>query len=260
MYRSSYLLAALFTTASIHAQFFPSSQASAQEQEQEQEQEEVIPAITVTGTATVKAEVDRIAWRLSMRGEGEQLAEAAATLEEITNELRPAIEGLENEAVRLRFSRIRSGRVYETVERQLSDGTREKERTLIGYYVERDATVHSDDLSASPVIEALLLRDNRVEIDGLGLSSSRHEELKQQALTDAVEAAKEKAERMIAVFPDQALGKVISLREGNSSDGRIRLTSNTISMPVFSGTGPDDAADFDEVEVTTTVTLEIGIE
>ncbi|MEM7602031.1 MAG: SIMPL domain-containing protein [Verrucomicrobiota bacterium] len=222
------------------------------------EEKELPRTIEISGTATVKAEVDRVAWNFSIRGEGPTLAEATAEIEQATNRLDEAISGLENNQVELRFSRISSGKVYETVEKLNVDGTLKKEKVLKGFFIQRSAVIRSESLEVCTDIESILLGDDRVQIGQLNLTSSLYEDLKKRAVTSAVEAAKEKAEGMVAVFPDLKLGPVLFMQEGSSRDsGAITLTENRIEMPVFnqaSSTG------FDQVSVTTSVLIKIELQ
>ena len=214
--------------------------------------------IEVSGTATVKAEVDRVAWNLSIRGEGRTLAEATEEIEQATSRLEEAISGLGSDHIQLRFSRISSGREYETVEKVNVDGTLKKERVLKGFFIQRNAIVRSESLEVCPDIESILLGDDRVQIGQLNLTSSLYEELKKRAVTSAAEAAKEKAEMMVAVLPGLNLGPVLMMREGSSRNtGAITLTENRIEMPVF-----DQGAStgFDQVSVTTSVLIKIELQ
>ncbi|MEM9017083.1 MAG: SIMPL domain-containing protein, partial [Verrucomicrobiota bacterium] len=127
-----------------------------------------------------------------------------------------------------------------------------------GYYIERSAIVRSEDLSESPGIEKILLGNDQIEIGQLALTSSKYEALKEKAVTAAVEAAKEKAERMVAVFPGLALGPVLTIREGNRLDnGPIRITENRIEMPAFN---ESEEPEFDLVRVTVSVSVRIALQ
>ncbi|MEM6915751.1 MAG: SIMPL domain-containing protein [Verrucomicrobiota bacterium] len=213
--------------------------------------------IEVTGTATSKAEVDRVAWSISLRTEADTLAGAMESLAAATGQLQGSIANLANVEVGLRFSRIRSGRLYNTVERLDSEGRVTKEQIHSGFFIERAATVRSEDLEASAAIETILLQDERIQIGSLSLTTTEYENLKKRAIRSAVEAAKEKAELMISVFPDLKLGPVLQMREGSSSTNRVTITENRIEMPVFHQA---QSGEFDLVSVTSSVSLKISLE
>lgn len=208
--------------------------------------EEEIPSIEVTGTATGKGDVDRVIWRFTIRGEADSLEEAGAEMDGATEALRNRIGALEIGEEGMRFSRTRSGRVYEQGPNRA--------RVFKGYYAERGGRILLEDLEKSGGVEAALLADDGVEIQGLQLESSEYEELKQQAGVDAVEAAREKAVLMTGVLGVE-LGDVLLIREG-AAGFAPRLTENRIEMPVFAQGGSDS---YEQVEVTVTVTLRFEV-
>ncbi|MEX2580980.1 MAG: SIMPL domain-containing protein [Verrucomicrobiales bacterium] len=203
--------------------------------------------IEVTGKATVKADVDRIAWHLRIRGEGESLDAAAEALKETTEGLVERISALELPGNSMRFSRMQSGRL-----RNLRDG----EEVVTGYFVERGAVIQLDSLEPSHAVESALLVDDGVEIDRLSLESSHYEGLKQRVVVDAVAAARAKAELMVGEL-GVVLGEVLTVREGGDPPAFPMLTTNRVGSPEFA---QGESSDFEEVELTSTVVVRFGIQ
>lgn len=203
--------------------------------------------IEVTGTATVKGDVDRIAWHIRIRGEGESLDAASMALKQSTEGLVDRLEVLELPGESVKFSRLQSGRVEDRI-----DGRRE----LRGYYVERSAVIQLDSLEPSHEVESALLVDDGIEIDRLELESSHYEGLKQEVVVNAVAAAKTKAGLMAGEL-GVVLGEVMEIRESSASPGLPYATANTLSAPAFAQA---DQADFEKVELTSTVSVKFAIQ
>lgn len=211
--------------------------------------EEAAPrTIEVTGKAIVKAEVDRVIWRISLRGTGATLEEAAANLAEVDAHLEEKIAGLKLPGGSLRMSRVRSGREYE----RRPNGSRE----FVGYYAERGGLVRTEQIELSEKIESVLLSHSQLEITGLELESSKMEELKRQAGKNAVMAARQKAADMAGAL-DAQLGEILMIQEGGGHQPRFTITENRVAMPVFDGSeGPS----FEEIEIESTVTLRFALQ
>jgi len=202
--------------------------------------------IEISGTATVKADVDRIAWHLRIRGEGESLDAAADALALATEGLADRLKALELPGESVKFSRMQSGRIENNV-----NGRRE----ISGYFVERGAVIQLESLEPSHAVESVLLVDDGIEIDRLSLESSHYEGLKQQVVVDAVAAAKVKANLMVGEL-GVVLGQVMEIREGTFAPTSF-VTRNTMAMPAFAQGG---SADFEKVELSATVTVKFAMQ
>lgn len=203
--------------------------------------------IEVTGTATVYGEVDQISWQISIRGEGETIEAASDALSKATDGLASRINELEIPGESLRFSRMQSGRKYKQVENsQVADG----------YFVERGAVIKIDSLEPSHAVEVALLADDGIEINQLKLESSRYEMLKQEAVVQAVRAAREKAELMANEL-GTVLGPILMVKEGAVSSSGIIFTSNL--MKSYGTPVGGDTRDFEKVELESTVTLRFAL-
>ncbi len=201
--------------------------------------------IEVSGTATVKADVDRISWQILIRGEGESLDAAGTALSQATEGLVDRLEALELPGESVKFSRLQSGRIEDRI-----DGRTE----LRGYFVERSAVIQLESLEPSHEVESALLVDNGIEIRNLKLESSHYEGLKQQVVVDAVAAAKQKAELMVGEL-EVVLGQVMEIREGTASP--VSPFVNTISSPAFA---QGENVDFEKVELTANVSVKFAIQ
>lgn len=202
--------------------------------------------IEVDATAKIAADVDRASWQIKIRGEAETLEEASKTLEDSTASLRNRLAQNAFDSGVLRLSGIASGKHYET--------TRDT-RIFKGFYAERASIVEITDLSKRQSLEAVLLGDDHIEIVKVDLRSSKHEELRKQALLAAVSAAKEKA-TFLAKEAGADIGTLLSIREGANNNGWITLTENRIVEPFF---GQNNTAEFEKLEYSATVTVKFEL-
>lgn len=202
--------------------------------------------IEVDATSKIAADVDRASWQIKVRGEAASLADASKILDSSTVSLRDRLKqaGLDEGALRL--SGIASGKHYET--------TRET-RVFKGYYAERASVVEIPDLSKRQALETVLLADDHIEIVKVELRSSKHDELRKQALLAAVAAAKDKA-LFLAKEAGADVGPLLAIREGANNNGWITLTENRIVEPFF---GQNNTAEFEKLEYSATVTVKFEL-
>lgn len=203
--------------------------------------------IEVSGTATVRADVDRISWHILIRGEGESLDAAGSALTQATEGLVDRLEVLELPGESVKFSRLKSGRLEDRI-----DGRTE----LRGFFVERSAVIQLESLEPSHEVESALLVDDGIEIRNLELESSHYEGLKQQVVVDAVAAAKAKAELMVGEL-EVVLGQVMEIRESPATPFSSGVFENRVSTPAFA---QQAGVDFEKVELTATVSVKFAIQ
>lgn len=202
--------------------------------------------IEVDATSRIAADVDRASWQIKIRGEAATLEEASRTLDKTTNSLRDRLKQGGFAEGTLLLSGIASGKHYES--------TRES-RVFKGYYAERAAIVEISDLTKRQILETVLLADDHIEIVKVELRSSKHEEIRKQALIAAVSAAKDKA-GFLAKEAGAELGQLLAIREGTSNGGWLTLTENRIVEPFF---GQNNTAEFEKLEYTATVTVKFEL-
>jgi hypothetical protein len=202
--------------------------------------------IEVDATSKIAADVDRASWQIKIRGEAGSLADASKILDSSTVSLRDRLKQAGFDEGALRLSGIASGKHYET--------TRET-RVFKGYYAERASVVEIPDLSKRQALETVLLADDHIEIVKVELRSSKHDELRKQALLAAVAAAKDKAS-FLAKEAGADVGPLLAIREGANNNGWITLTENRIVEPFF---GQDNTAEFEKLEYTATVTVKFEL-
>ncbi|GEP46366.1 SIMPL domain-containing protein [Brevifollis gellanilyticus] len=202
--------------------------------------------IEVDATSQISADVDRASWQIKIRGEAASLADASKALDAATASLRDRLKqgGLDAEALRL--SGIASGKHYENAR---------ETRVFKGFYAERAAVVEISDLSKRQALETVLLADDQIETVKVDLRSSKHAELRKQALLAAMAAAREKA-TFLAKEAGADLGPLLAIREGASQNGWGTLISNSISQPLFA---QDQGAEFEKLEYTATVTVKFEL-
>lgn len=210
--------------------------------------------VEAEGTSKILAEVDRVTWQIKIRAEADSLVEASKKLDFVTNSLQDRLKESGFDEGTLRDSRISSGKHYEYV--QQTPASPRETRVLKGYYTERYSVVEIADLSKRQALESLLLADDHIEIVTIDLESSKHEELKKQALVLAVTAAKDKAVLM-AKEAGAEIGQLLNIREGSSSGGWAQLAENRIAQPVFS---QKQGAEFEKLEYTATVSVKFELQ
>lgn len=202
--------------------------------------------IEVEATSKVVADVDRASWQIKVRGEAVSLAEASRMLDAATASLRERlVKGGFTEGA-LRLSGIASGKNYDTTR----DG-----RVFKGFYAERAAMVEIPDLAKRQSLEGVLLEDDRIEIVKVELRTTKHEELRKQALLAAVAAAREKS-AFLAKEAGAEIGALLAIREGSITYSWGPLTENRIDQPIFA---QSNTAEFEKLEYTATVTVKFEL-
>lgn len=175
--------------------------------------------IEVDATAEILVEPDFATWSIKIRGEADSVAEASRRLEESTAALKASLIESGFEGNIIRFSAISSGRHFV--------GDRD-EKIFKGFFAERSAVIELRVLEKRQQLEAILLEDDRIEIDDVSAQSSKHDEYRKRVILDAAVVAKEKATDLAAAL-DSELGQVLSIRQGKVQYGFGFITSNKIS-------------------------------
>lgn len=202
--------------------------------------------VQANGTSKLYAEADHADWRLRLRAVSNTLGEASQRLDDASASLTERLVAAGFPEDSLRWSGISSGRSY-------------NQRVFNGYFAERGALVSLSDLARRRELEKVLLEDPLIEIVRVALKTTRHEELRKEALVSAFEVAKEKAE-LLATAAGAELGPVLSIDEqapeptfGFRSGG---ITENRIEMPVFAA---GEASEFEMLDYSMSVAVRFEI-
>jgi uncharacterized protein len=100
-------------------------------------------------------------------------------------------------------------------------------RVLKGFIAERTAVIELRNLEKRQKLEALLLGDDRIEINQVSAKSSKHDEYRKKALIDAAKVAKVKAAGLAEVLGSE-LGQILVIREDKSQFGFNPSFANNI--------------------------------
>jgi uncharacterized protein YggE len=106
------------------------------------------------------------------------------------------------------------------------------ERIDEGFFSERKFTIELDDPSLLELVQGSLAENAEVAVNHTSFSRKDEIEVRTELRKSSLEAAREKAEAMAAVY-GQKVGKPMKMNEGGSVSYRPVITENRISMPVF---------------------------
>ncbi len=179
--------------------------------------------ITVTGNAERILPADRVRISVSLRSVRDDLAEARLASQEAFGAVVRGLGELGVPSERIVLENHSLGREYE-------NGP-EGRRIARGFFSERRFSVELDDPSLLELVHASLAEDSEVAVNQTSFSRKDEIEVRKELRRSALEAAKEKAEAMAAVY-GQKVGLPLEMSEGGGFQQGF-LTANRIEMPVF---------------------------
>jgi uncharacterized protein len=201
--------------------------------------------ITVNGNAERILPADRVRIAVSLRSVRDELAAARNASQEGFD---AAVKGLGELGVpveKIELSNHSLGREYE-------NGP-EGQRIAKGFFSEREFTVELDDPSLLELVHTSLAGNPEVAVNSTLFSRKDEIEVRKELRKTALEAAKEKAEAMAAVY-GQKVGKPLKMSEGvGFNPSAFNISNNRISMPVFGEAGGRVS-----LEALVEVTFELG--
>jgi uncharacterized protein YggE len=156
--------------------------------------------VTVSGDALVYAAPDRAIVRIGVQTEGQQ---ADDTLERHEEDVERVLTSIRRAGIADREIEITS---LSLGERWVEGGRRD------GYVASRVVAVTIDDLRQVPEIVAMSVAQGANRLDGLVYTLRDADRFEDQALTEAFERAREKAER-IAAAAGMRVGRVAQVHE-----------------------------------------------
>ncbi|MBP6785700.1 MAG: SIMPL domain-containing protein [Verrucomicrobiales bacterium] len=184
-------------------------------------------SITVTGNAERNLPADRVRISVAIRSVREDLATARnASQEGFAAVVKGLGEiGVASEKIELENHSL--GREYE-------DGPN-GERIAKGFFSERQFMIELDDPSLLELVHGSLAGNAEVAVNQTSFSRKDEIEVRKELRKTALEAAKEKAMAMAAVY-GQKIGRPLKMSEGGGFNHGM-FTANNISTPVFGEAG-----------------------
>jgi uncharacterized protein len=171
----------------------------------EPDADELVRSITVNGTASVIAVPDRTTFSFGVEARGETASKALSAASAAAKKVTDAVKGAGVD-----------GKDVQTQNISLSTLTSSDGRHIEGYAANASITVRARDLDhAGDMVDAAVAAGAN-NVYGPSLDRSDAEELADEALADAVDDARKKAEAL-AKAADGSLGQVISVSETGAS-------------------------------------------
>lgn len=228
-----------------------------------------MPTIVTTGTAEIFVDPDQVSISLNVEKNSMDLQKAKsendAAVEKIIAETKKF--GIEPKDVKTR--RISVDMLYEYIqgkdEKVLDEyGDEVGRKVFKGYEVSKSIEVLLRDVSKFEAFYSALLETGLTEINSVTFSTSKIREFKDQARTEAMKAAKEKASAMAGAV-DQRIGKAVRIIEGTVGSNYIAggaVSNFSANVTSQSGTVSETVAEFGpgSISVTANVTVTFALD
>jgi uncharacterized protein len=200
-----------------------------------------VRSITVNGSASVIAVPDRATFSFGVDARGETaskaLAAAAAAAKKVTDAVKDAgVDGKDIQTQNISLSTLTS-----------SDG-----RHIEGYAANASITVRARDLDRAGGLVDAAVAAGANSVYGPSLDRSDAEELADEALADAVDDARQKAEAL-AKAVDGSLGQVISISETGASEPPMPYAAREATLAADVAIEPGTQ----EIQASVTVVFEL---
>lgn len=188
--------------------------------------------VSAYGTASIEVVPDLMHWQVGVRTTGKTVQETASNH---AQNVAAVIAFLKREEIK--ESKIQTSRLQLAEDLEFRNGT----RTRKGYYASTTLSFESKTLEAYPSLWMGLSRLNAVSVNGVTLDTSKRIDYQNEARTQAVQAARDKAIRMAAAL-ETKIGKPLMIEEEPSlqEDRRSVVTNARMSRIAAdsSNTGP----------------------
>lgn len=202
-------------------------------------------SITVTGNAERILPADQVRISASLRSVRGELAAARTASQEGFSAVIKGLGELGVPAEKIELSNHSLGREFE----HGPNG----QRINKGFFSERQFVIELDDPSLLELVHGSLAENAEIAVNQTGFSRKDEIEVRKELRKTALEAAREKAEAMAAVY-GQKVGKPLKMSEGGGfHPSAFNLSNNRISMPVFGEAGGRVS-----LEALVEVTFELG--
>jgi len=184
-------------------------------------------SITVTGNAERILPADRVRISGALRSVRDELAAARNASQEGFAAVVKSLGAIGVPAEKIELENHSLGREYEN--------GRDGERIAKGFFSERRFTIELDDASLLELVHGGLAENAEIAVNQTGFSRKDEIEVRKELRKIALDAAKEKAAAMAAVYGEK-VGRPLKMSEGGGFN-RGMFTENNISMPVFGEAG-----------------------
>lgn len=191
--------------------------------------------VAVSGDAEVRVDPDLATVSLGVTAQAEDAGAAQAEVNRTASAILDAVKGLEVEEDAVQTSRLSLSPVYDN--RRPREGQLEpQEPRIVGYRASNVVSVRLDDLTkVGPVIDATV-KAGANQVQGVSFSLEDDAGARNDALSQAVEAARAKAET-VAETLGMNLGRVLQVEESGISMERPQMTYQEMAMRVSDGGG-----------------------
>ncbi len=183
--------------------------------------------ITVSGNAERILPADRVRISAALRSVRDDLAAARNASQDALSAIVNALGELGVPSEKIELENHSLGREYENG----PNG----ERLSRGFFSARDFVIELDDPSLLELVQGSLAGNSEVAVNHTSFSRKDEIEVRKELRKVALEAAKEKAGAMAAVFGEK-VGRPLKMNEGGGYNVG-RFTANNVSMPVFGEAG-----------------------
>ena len=208
-----------------------------------------VPQITVSGTATTMVEPNMLRWRLTVKHVAVDIEDAATAH---SSNVAGALSILAKAGIAesdIQTSRMQFGENWVF---------KESSEVMEGYFARTDVTFDTESVNSYSSLWKQFARAPGVSVAYVGFDHSDRISLRNEARNDALLAAKNKAESMVAVL-GSTLGPPIAIRE-EPADGR-RQSSNLFSLyaeaPGGAGSSGDLSVGRIAIQARVTVSFEL---
>ena len=185
-------------------------------------------SITVTGNAERILPADRVRISVEIRSVREDLAAARNASQEGFVRIVKGLGELGVATEKIELENHSLGREYE-------EGPN-RARIAKGFFSARDFVIELDDASLLELVHGSLAENAEVAVNQTNFSRKDEIEVRKELRKTALEASKEKAMAMAAVY-GQKVGKPLKMSEGGGGGFQPFITRNNISTPVFGEAG-----------------------
>lgn len=162
-------------------------------------------AVTVSGEGTASAQPDRAVLRFGVRTRAETAQQARSDNASAAKGAMNAVRALDVPEEKMRMESLRLQPRYE-----YNDA--ENRRELVGYEASRQVVVELDRLAVLPRLVADVVQGGANEVSSIDYQLSDRSQLRNEALREAAQAAREKG-RLLAETLDAQLGPVRTIHE-----------------------------------------------
>lgn len=210
-------------------------------------------SVQVSGEGTARAEPDQALVRFGVETQADDAETARAQNAEASSRAMNAVRALDvpENKIRMASMQLQPRREWNPKAREYEDK---------GYEARRQVVVELDDLSVLPTLVTRVVQEGANRLNGIEYTLSDRDPVRNQALQDAAESAREKAE-LLAQSLGARLGAVQQIQEQNFDFPRPVFAARMEMAKTADRAAPEpDAYAAGEIEVTATVQVTFALQ